>query len=209
VLLPLGAMSAGSWHQQTFLAMGTNFLPILAIENRPNYDGDRLLNATLTIGVGMIAAAIFLRLLPPLSPVRRTRRLLVLTLRDLRRLATGQRRLENRAWTSIVSQRLGAMPEQATLEQEAELLAGLSVGEASIALLEARPHVTGGDALDHAFASLARANVVEAREWLARFCAHQSEGDTATAQRGMRAAVEAALIADALTQHADFFASVA
>jgi uncharacterized membrane protein YccC len=209
VLLPLGAMSAGSWHQQAFLAMGTNFLPILAIENRPNYDGDRLLNATLTIGVGMIAAAIFLRLLPPLSPVRRTRRLLALTLRDLRRLATGRRRLENRAWTSIVSQRLGAMPEQATLEQEAELLAGLSVGEASIALLEARPHVPGGDALDHAFASLARANVVEAREWLARFCAHQSEGDTATAQRGMRAAVEAALIADALTQHADFFASVA
>jgi hypothetical protein len=89
VLFPLGAMSAGSWRRQTFLAMGTNFLPILAIENRPNYDGDRLLNATLTIGVGMIAAAIFLRLLPPLPPVTRTRRLLALTLRDLRRLATG------------------------------------------------------------------------------------------------------------------------
>jgi uncharacterized membrane protein YccC len=209
VLLPLGAMSAGPWLKLTFMAMVTNFLPILAIENRPNYDGDRLLNATLTIGVGMITAAIFLRLLPPLLPVTRSRRLLMLTLRDLRRLAEGGRRLEKGAWISVVSHRLAAMPEQATLEQEAELLAGLSVGEALIALLETRPHVPGGDALDHAFACLAEANIVGAREWLARFCLQQTEGATAEAQRGMRAAVSATLIADALTRHAHFFGSVA
>jgi hypothetical protein len=101
------------------------------------------------------------------------------------------------------------MPEQATLEQEAELLAGLSVGEASITLLEARPHVPGGDALDHAFACFAGAKVGETREWLARFCIQQPEGSTAEAQRGMRAAVEATLVADALTRHAGFFASAA
>ena len=206
VLLPLGALSAGPWHKQAFLAMVTNFLPILAIENRPDYDGDRLLNATLTISVGMITAAIFLRLLPPLPPAERTRRLLALTLRDLRRLIGGGRRLEKGAWISVVSHRLAAMPEQATLEQEAELLACLSVGEASIALLEARPHVSGGDALDHAFTCLARANATAAHEWLARFCVQQPEGATAAAQPGMRAAVEAKLITDALTRHPNFFA---
>jgi uncharacterized membrane protein YccC len=209
VLLPLGAMSAGPWLKLAFMAMVTNFLPILAIENQPNYDGARLLNATLAISAGMVAAAIFMRFLPPLPPARRTRRLLALTLQDLRRLAGRHQRLKKGAWISVVSQRLAAMPEQATLEQEAELLAGLSVGEASISLLEARPHVPGGDALDHAFACLAGAKVAETREWLARFCVQQPEGSTAEAQRGMRAAVEATLVADALTRHAGFFASAA
>jgi hypothetical protein len=86
-------------------------------------------------------------------------------------------------------------------------LAGLSVGEASIALLEAGPHLPGGDALDHAFAGLAEANVDAARDWLVRFCAQQPEGATAEAQRGMHAAVQATLIVDALTRHARFFAS--
>jgi uncharacterized membrane protein YccC len=209
VLLPLGAMSAGPRHKLAFMAMVTNLLPILAIENQPNYDGVRLFNATLAISAGMVAAAIFMRLLPPMSPARRIRRLLALTLQDLRRLAGRRRSLEKGAWISVVSQRLAAMPEQATLDQEAQLLAGLSVGETSIALLQARPHLLGGDALDHAFGCLAGANVAGTREWLARFCAQQPEGVTAEAQRGMRAAVEATLMADALTRHADFFASVA
>ena len=207
VLLPLGAMSAGPWLKLAFMAMVTNFLPILAIENQPNYDGERLLNATLAITAGMIAAALSMRLLPPLPPAWRTRRLLALTLRDLRRLVAGQERFDTAAWVSIVSQRLAAMPAQATLEHEAELLAGLSVGEASIALLEMCPHVTGGDALGHAFACLAIADVAATREWLARFCVLQPEGATPEAQRGIRAAVEATLIADALSRHAAFFAS--
>jgi uncharacterized membrane protein YccC len=128
VMVPLGAMSAGPWLKLAFMAMVTNFLPILAIENQPNYDGERLLNATLAISAGMAAAALSMRLLPPLPPARRTRRLLALTLQDLRRLATGQERVDTAAWISVVSQRLAIMPAQATLEQEAELLAGLSVG---------------------------------------------------------------------------------
>jgi uncharacterized membrane protein YccC len=187
--------------------MVTNFLPILAIENQPNYDGERLLNATLAISAGMAAAALSMRLLPPLPPARRTRRLLALTLQDLRRLATGRERVDTAAWISVVSQRLAVMPAQATLEQEAELLAGLSVGEALITLLEIRPHVQGGDTLGHAFACLAVADVAGARQWLARFCVQQPEGATPEAQRGIRAAVEATLIADALSRHAAFFAS--
>jgi hypothetical protein len=134
---------------------------------------------------------------------------LALTLRDLRRVAGQYRQFEKGAWISVVSLRLAAMPEQATLEQEAELLAGLSVGEATIALLEVRPDLPGRDALDHAFECLVGANVAGAREWLARFCVQQAGVATAEAQRGVHAAVQATLIADALTRHARFFSSVA
>jgi uncharacterized membrane protein YccC len=209
VLVPLGAMSAGTWRKQAFTAMVTNLLPILTIENQPIYDGTRFLNTALAISAGTVAAATFLRLLPPLPPARRIQRLLALTLRDLRRLVTLHPRFGTGTWIGLVSQRLAAMPQQATLDQEAQLLAGLSVGEASIALLEARPHLPGGDALDHAFACLAEANVAGTHDWLMRFCAEQPGGATAEAQHGMHAAVQATLIADALNRHAGFFASVA
>jgi len=77
-------MSAGPWLKLAFMAMVTNFLPILAIENQTNYDGERLLNATLAITAGMIAAALSIDSSAP-ATARRTRRLLALTLRDLRR----------------------------------------------------------------------------------------------------------------------------
>jgi uncharacterized membrane protein YccC len=209
VLLPLGAMSAGPRHKLAFMAMVTNLLPILSIENQPSYDSERLFNAILAISAGMVVAAIFMRLLPPVAPAMRIQRLLHLTLRDLRRVAGRRQRLEKGDWISVVSQRLAVMPKQATLDQEAELLAGLSVGEASIGLLEARPHLPGSDALDHAFACLGVANVAETLEWLARFCLQQPVGAAAETQRGMQAAVQATLIADALTRHGSFFASVA
>jgi uncharacterized membrane protein YccC len=208
VLVPLGAMSAGPWRKLAFVAAVTNLLPMLALENQPSYDATHFLNAALAISAGTVAAAIFMRLLPPLPSSRRTQRLLTLTLRDLRRLAVRRARFEKEAWTGLVSQRLAVMPEQATLEQEAQLLAGLSVGEASIALLKARPHLPGGDALDHAFACFAEANVAGSQDWLTRFCAQQPGGTTPEAQRGMDASVQATLIADALTRHAGFFGSV-
>jgi uncharacterized membrane protein YccC len=209
VMVPLGAMSAGPWRKLAFVAAVTNLLPMLALENQPSYDATHFLNAALAISAGTVAAAIFMRLLPPLPPARRIRRLLALTLRDLRRLTARRTRFEKEAWIGLVSQRLAAMPEQASLEQEAQLLAGLSVGEASITLLEARPHLPGSDALDRAFVCLAEANVAGARDWLARFCAEQPGDASPEAQRGMYAAVQATLIADALTRHAGFFASAA
>jgi uncharacterized membrane protein YccC len=209
VMVPLGAMSAGPWRKLAFVAAVTNLLPMLALENQPSYDPTHFLNAALAISAGTVAAAIFMRLLPPLSPARRIRRLLALTLRDLRRLTARRTRFEQETWTGLVSQRLAVVPEQTSLEQEAQLLVGLSVGEASIKLLEARPHLPGSDALDRAFVCLAEANVAGARDWLARFCAEQPGDASPEALRGMYAAVQATLIADALTRHAGFFASAA
>ena len=63
-------------------------MPLVAPANPMSYDTQQFYNSTLAIVSGLGAAALAFRLLPPLSPALRTRRLLALTLRDLRRLAT-------------------------------------------------------------------------------------------------------------------------
>src|SRR5258708_34201809 len=69
-LVPLGAMSPGTWHKQAFTAMVTNFLPIVAIENRPSYDGTHFLHPALALIAGPVAAATLLRPAPHLPPAR-------------------------------------------------------------------------------------------------------------------------------------------
>jgi uncharacterized membrane protein YccC len=205
VLVPLGALAAGSWHKMAFVSAVGNLVPILAIENEPSYDAARLFNTALALCAGTAAAAIFIRLLPPLTPRKRTQRLLALTLRDLRWLVRRRQRFTQDAWLGLVSHRLAAMPQQATLEEEAELLAMLSVGQASIALLDAGSHRSLGDTLDRAFECLVEANVAEAQAALIRFAAQQPKAGPAEDQRDLDAAVHATLIADALARHPSFF----
>ena len=144
-----------------------------------------------------------------MSPQRRIERLLALALRDLRALVSGARSLRQESWLAILSARLGAMPKEASLEQEAALLATFSVGEAAIALLAARPLCQEPDLLDRAFACLARARVEEARGCLVRFAAAQGLAPLAEGSARIKAAGEATLIADALQRHAGFFAKAA
>ena len=54
-----------------------------------SYDVIDFYNRALAIVAGLAIAALSFRLVPPLSPAFRTRRLMKLTLRDLRRLAIG------------------------------------------------------------------------------------------------------------------------
>ena len=204
-LLPLGALSAGSWHKTFFVAAVTNLIPILAIENETNYGAAGLFNAAVAVVAGTAVPVMLFRLLPPLPPQRRIQRLLLLTLRDLRRLLAGRRRFSSDAWLDLTSRRLAAMPEQATLEDEAELLAALSVGEASIALLAAPDAVEARDTLDRALACLAKANATEAHVDFVRFVAAQSEPRPAPSEPGTDAAAQATLIADALRRHGPFF----
>ena len=205
LLLPLGALSAGSWHKLVFVAAVTNLIPILAIENDTDYDAARLLNVAVAVVAGTAAAAILFRLLPPLPPERRTQRLLMLTLRDLRGLLRGRRRFSQDAWLGLLSQRLAVMPKESTLEEEAELLAALSVGQASVALRATRWRSTERATLDRALACLAEAKVAEAHDGLVRFAAAQSERPAASGERGIDAAVQATLIAGALQRHGPFF----
>ncbi len=99
------------------------------------------------------------------------------------------------------------MPSEASLEQEAKLLATLSVGEAAIALLAARSVDPDRELLDHAFACLAEARIAEARESFARFSAGQSAPPPSDGEHGIDVAVQATLIADALQRHQRFFAT--
>jgi uncharacterized membrane protein YccC len=205
VLVPLGVLAAGTWHKTAFAGMVTNVMPILAIQNEPSYEATRVLNTGLAVVAGTALAAIAIGLLPPLPPARRVQRLLMLTLRDLRGLLAGHRRFTQQMWVRLVSNRLAVLPVQASLEQEAQLVAALSAGEAAITLRGAGPYLSAGRTLDQAFVELAEANVAAAHERFARFSAHQVSQAEVEPQRALQAAVQATLIADALDRHACFF----
>ena len=134
VLVPAGALMAQSWQTPMFTAMAANFVPLLAPANQMSYDTLQFYNAALAIVAGVGAGALSFRLLPPLSPALRTRRLLALTLRDLRRLTTGPIPRTANEWEARTYGRLSALPEQAEPLQRAQLLAALSVGTEIIRL---------------------------------------------------------------------------
>ena len=205
VLVPLGVLAAGTWHKTAFVGMVTNVMPILAIQNEPDYEATRVFNTGLAVAAGTALAAIAIGLLPPLPPARRIRRLLLLTLKDLRGLLIGRRRFTQQMWVSLVASRLRVLPVEASLEQEAQLVAALSAGEAAITLRGARPYASAGRTLNRAFADLAEANVAAARERFTRFSALEVREADVEPQQALQSAVQATLIADALDRHSHFF----
>jgi uncharacterized membrane protein YccC len=88
-LVPAGAGMAQPWQTPMFTAMAAFFCFLLAPTNQMSYDVIQFYNRAVAIVAGLGIAALSFRLLPPLSPASRTRRLMMLTLRDLRRLALG------------------------------------------------------------------------------------------------------------------------
>jgi uncharacterized membrane protein YccC len=90
VLVPVGALAAQPWQGPVFAAAANVlFIPLLAPANQVTYDTQQFYNNTLALFSGMGAVMLALVLLPPLSPAVRARRLLALTLPDLRRFAAG------------------------------------------------------------------------------------------------------------------------
>ena len=112
-LVPLGAVFALQWQPAIFTGMITVFVPLLAPTNPMSYDPQQYYNAALAIVPGVGAAVLSFRLIPPLSPAYRTRRLLALTLRDLRRLATGPIPRTPDDWEGRMFGRFAALPDQA------------------------------------------------------------------------------------------------
>ena len=80
VLVPAGAGMVQRWQTPMFTAMAAFFCFLLAPTNPMSYDTQQFYNAALATVIGLGAAALSFRLLPPLSPAFRTRRLLALTL---------------------------------------------------------------------------------------------------------------------------------
>jgi hypothetical protein len=96
-------------------------------------------------------------LLPPLSPAFRTRRLLALTLRDLRRLAKDRISWTAEDWEGRLYGRLAALPDAAEPLQRSQLLAALSVGSEIVQLRHIATRLGLGSDLDAALAPFAQA----------------------------------------------------
>ncbi|MGD0105466.1 MAG: FUSC family protein [Rhodopila sp.] len=208
VLVPAGALMTQPWQTATFTAMAFFFIPLLAPANHMNYDPQQFYNTASAIVVGVATAALAFRLLPPLSPALRTRRLLALTLRELRHLATGPMRGTAHDWQSRIYSRLSVLPEQAELLQRGELLAALCVGVDIIRLRRVAPPFDQPLELDAALKAVACGNSVVAAEHLAqldRRLAALPGSARPGPQIRLRARASIVALAEALTRHAAYF----
>jgi Fusaric acid resistance protein family len=118
-LVPAGAGIAQPWHTVVFTYMTAYFSSLLAPANQGSYDTVQFYNNALAIVAGTGAAALSFRLMPPLSPAFRTRRLMALTLCDLRRLATAPIARTPDDWEGHVYGRLSVFPDEAQPLQRA------------------------------------------------------------------------------------------
>jgi uncharacterized membrane protein YccC len=207
VLVPIGALSAQPWNGQLFTITGINFIPMLAPENLETYDTSRFYNSSVAIFVGVLFAVLAFRLIPPPSPALRTRRLLALTLRDLRRLVTHRKSVGRSEWQNRIFGRLSVMPPQAELVQGAQLAAALSVGSEAIILRRIAGRAGLGEQTRAAFAALAHGDSQLAIARLAsvdRTLAAIPERQPGARAR-LRARGSILAITDALAQYADYF----
>jgi uncharacterized membrane protein YccC len=202
VLVPVGTALALQWQPAIFTGMVTVFVPLLAPANPMSYDQQQYYNAALAIIAGAGAGAFSFRLLPPLSPAFRTRRLLALMLRDLRRLATGPLPRTPDDWEGRMYGRFAALPDQAQPLQRSQLMAAFSVGSEIIQLRHIASRLELETALDDALKALAEGESAIAVERLALV-------DQALASRAGAAVLRARglilAISASLTQHAACF----
>jgi uncharacterized membrane protein YccC len=200
-LVPVGVMMVRSRQPGVYAAMAANFLPILAPVNQMSYDNAQFYNQAMAIVLGAGVGAMSFRLLPPLSPALRTRRLLMLTLRDLRHLAGARWRTD---WASRGYARLAVMPEKATPLQRAQLLAALSVG---VEIERLRPLFQQlGLGADLANASTALASGDSASAVAGLLCLDQSLAERASnAPEVMHARAGILALIEVLSQHAAYF----
>jgi uncharacterized membrane protein YccC len=211
VLIPAGALSALPWQAAMFGAITSWFIPLVAPENQIIYDTQQFYNSALAIVAGAGAATLAFRLLPPLSPALRVRRLLALTLRDLRRLPTAPILPTRGRWESKVYGRLSVLPEQAEPLQRAQLLAALSVGTEIIRLRRIARRIRLGVDIDVALEGVARGQSALATERLARIYDGLDVVPAVGARAPITLRVQGSIraICEALVRHAPYFDSEA
>jgi uncharacterized membrane protein YccC len=209
VLVPGGALMAQPWQTIVFVAMTANFIPLLAPANQMSYDTQQFYNGSLAVIAGVGVAALVFRLLPPLSPALRSRRLLALTLRDLRRLTRGPIPRAANEWQGRVYSRLSVLPEQAEPLQRARLMAALSVGTEIIRLRRIAHRFDQDVELDVALHAVAKGDSSAAVERLTRLDQRLAAlPNTRPGRRAMlRARSSILAMSEALAEHAAYFDS--
>ena len=198
---------AQPWQTVTFSAMVLGFVPLLSPANEMSYDTLQFYNFALAIVAGSGAAALSFRLLPPLSPAFRTRRLLALILRDLRRLAKDRISWTAEDWEGRIYGRLAVLPDAAEPLQRSQLLAGSAVGTEIIQLRDIAPRLGLGADLDAAFEVLAQGNSAIATTRLARLDERLASlpDDGSEASFALQARGSILAISEALIAHVSYF----
>jgi uncharacterized membrane protein YccC len=206
-LVPGGALMTQPRHTVMFTYMTAYFCSYVQVANVMSYDTQQFYNTGLAIVAGTGAAALSFRLLPPLSPTFRARRLMALTLRDLRRLAAGRVSWAAGDWESRLYGRLEALPDAAKPLERSQLLAALSVGTETIHLRRVASSLGMGPDLDWALGALARESSAAAATLFARLDERLASlpGTESEALLALRARGAILLIMEALTEHASYF----
>ena len=206
VLVPAAAGMVQPWQTPMFTAMAAFFCFLLAPTNEMSYDTQQFYNAALATVAGLGAAALSFRLLPPLSPALRTRRLMALTLRDLRRLAKGSIPRSPDAWEERLYSRLTALPDAAEPLRRSQLVAALSVGAEIIRLRHICHRYDLGPRLGAALEAMARGDSALATARLAQL---DEELATRPGDTALRARSSILAMSEALTRHAAYFDAAA
>jgi uncharacterized membrane protein YccC len=209
-LVPVGFAIARSGQPAVaaiFTAMAFNFVPLLAPTNQMSYDTAQFYNSALATLSGCVVAALTFGLWPPLSPVQRARRLLALTLRDLRRLAIAPVPPRAGDWESRMYGRFAAVPDQAEPLQRARLLAALSVGAEIIHLRRTVPRLGPTAELEAALTAFASGNGAVALAWLRQLDRRLASASDAgpAAVTAVRARSRILVMSEALSTHSPYF----
>ncbi|MFG1239484.1 FUSC family protein [Xanthobacter autotrophicus DSM 597] len=188
LMVPIGFMQAGSWHPTLFLAMAVTSLPMLQIGNPLAYDPSAFFNGALTIVGGTAAGLVCFIILPVLSPQTRTRRLLALSVRDVRRLAARARPGDAARWRALMTRRAEDLPPQASDDEARRLLALFALGRTIIFL---RAALAGEDAeqFTSACVALGDGRPAAARDACAELAARLDEAAATPAATQIRAQI--------------------
>lgn len=204
-VVPLAAMSMilskPPWLGGMMATSAVLFMPFVEITNPMIYEASELLNKTPANVVGCLMGAMAFRLIPPLTPAYRTRRLLVLTLKDVCRFARGA---VHEDWSGHILGRLIAMSAHASPLQRASLVVAFSVGSEISQLRRFAGYLGFAPALQTALDAIARLRPEQARQSLAEidvWLAGQPKSQTS-----LRARAGIAVLSEALAQHSAYFA---
>ena len=162
VLVPLGFLNARGWKPMLTFAAAVNFLPMLNITNGMTYNGSAFWNGSIAILAGIAFGVVAMLLIPPLSPAIRSQRLLLLTLRDFRRLVKRASPGKSDHWEGKGVARLLAMPDKAGGQERAELAAMVAVGKEIVRLRHIAPRFVPSAMVDAVLISLAEGRSREA-----------------------------------------------
>jgi len=188
-----------------FTAVSVNVMPLLAPTNQISYDTAQFYNSALSIAAGCVVAPLAFRLLPPLPPALRARRLLFLTLRDLRRHAIARSLARSEHWEGLMYARLAALPDQAEPLQRAQLLAALSVGSEIIELRHLAARVGAAVEFDAALAAFAEGNSAIAAARLRQLDRQLASAPGADEATVLRTRARILVICEVLAEHASYF----